>query len=74
MKLKTLVIPNFFNDETATYHKDVTILYNPQDNELTLQNFDVYYSQFYLVDSEIDRLAAEAAVIMFHGNAILWEE
>lgn len=70
MKLRKIKVPEFMNsDDFGSYKvRDVEILFNPEENEITPQNFDQESHVYFLDSKEIERLSRETAQRFYDEN------
>jgi len=70
MKLKKIRVPVFVNNDAFGSFKsrEVEILFDPSENDITPDNFDQETHSYFLGDDEIDRITRESAQFFFNEN------
>ena len=61
MKLRKIKVPEFVDvDDLGSFKiRDVEIVFDPSENEITPETFDQYRHSYFLSDEEIKRITRE---------------
>lgn len=71
MKLKKIRVPRFIHrDNLGEFEfSDVVILFDPESNEITPENFDQAQHEYFIDDAEIEKMAHESAMRFYNARA-----
>ncbi len=71
MKLKVSKVPKFIHrDDFGSFEfSDIEIIFDPEVNEITADNFNQEEHEYFLDDSEIEKLTHESAIRFYNNRA-----
>lgn len=71
MKLKKIRVPRFVHKDNLGMFEfsDVAILFDPETNEITPENFDQDKHEYFIDDAEIEKMAHDSAIRFYNDRA-----